>query len=47
MLLRLLERKFGPLSAPVRERITQADAETLLRWFDQGLIAHSLDEVLH
>lgn len=47
MLLRLLERKFGPPSEPVRERITQADAETLLRWFDQGLTAHSLDEVLH
>ena len=47
MLLRLLERKFGPPSEPVRERITQADAETLLRWFDQGLIAQSLDEVLH
>ena len=47
MLLRLLERKFGPPSEPVRARITQADAETLLRWFDLSLTAHSLDEVLH
>lgn len=47
MLLRLLERKFGPPSEPVRDRIIQADAETLLCWFDLGLTAHSLDEVLH
>ena len=46
MLLRLLERKFGSPSQPMRDRVTQADTETLLRWFDQGLTAHSLDEVL-
>ncbi len=47
MLLRLIERKFGPPSELVRARIIQADAETLRRWFDQGLVAQSLDEVLH
>ncbi len=47
MLLRLLERKFGPPSAPVRDRVTQADAETLLEWSERLLVAHSLDEVLH
>ena len=47
MLLRLLECKFGPPSAPVRDRITQADAETLLKWSERLLVAHSLDEVLH
>lgn len=47
MLLRLIERKFGPPSEPVRARINQADTETLRRWFDRGLAARSLDEVLH
>lgn len=47
MLLRLIERKFGPPSEPVRTRITQADAETLLEWSERLLVAHSLDEVLH
>ena len=47
ILLRLLERKFGPPSELIRERITQADAETLLEWSDRLLVAHSLDEVLH
>ena len=47
MLLRLLERKFGPPSAPVRDRITQADAETLLKWSERLLVAQSVDEVLH
>lgn len=47
MLLRLIERKFGPPSEGVRTRITDADAETLRRWFDQGLVAQSLDEVLN
>ena len=37
----------GPPSEQVRARIAQADAETLLRWFDRGLTAQSLDEVLH
>ena len=47
MLLRLIERKFGPPSERVRTRITQADAETLLEWSERLLVAHSLDEVLH
>jgi len=47
MFLRLIERKFGPPSEGLRARVTQADAETLLRWFDQGLVAQSLDEVWH
>ena len=47
MLLRLIDRKFGPPSEPVRERITSADPETLLRWSDRILTADSLDAVLH
>ena len=47
MLLRLIERKFGSPSETVRDRITQADSETLLEWSDRILEARSLDEVLH
>lgn len=47
MLLRLIERRFGPPSQPVRERINQADAQTLLHWSERILDAESLDEVLH
>jgi hypothetical protein len=46
-LLHLIERKFGPPSEPIRERITQADPDTLLRWFDRAIDARSLDEILH
>ncbi len=47
MLLRLIERKFGTPSEPIRARIAEADADTLLEWFDRALDARSLDEVLH
>ncbi|WP_300971022.1 hypothetical protein [Thiocapsa sp.] len=47
ILLRLIERKFGPPSETVRHRITEADSETLLEWSDRILEARSLDEVLH
>ncbi|QVL51535.1 MAG: DUF4351 domain-containing protein [Thiocapsa sp.] len=47
ILLRLIERKFGPPSETVRHRITSADSETLLEWSDRILEARSLDEVLH
>ena len=47
MLLRLIERKFGPPSEPVRARITQADPDRLLEWSERILDAQSLDEVLH
>jgi hypothetical protein len=47
MLLRQIERKFGPPSETVRHRITEADSETLLEWSDRILEARSLDEVLH
>jgi hypothetical protein len=47
MLLRQIERKFGPPSETVRHRITEADSETLLAWSERILDARSLDEVLH
>ena len=45
LLARLLERKFGPLSAHTRRRIDRADAETLLTWGERVLTAGSLAEV--
>ena len=45
LLARLLERKFGPLSARIRQRVDRADAETLLTWGERVLTARSLAEV--
>ena len=45
VLLRLLRVRFGPLPAAVTERITAADAETLLRWSERVLSAPTLDAV--
>jgi flagellar biosynthesis/type III secretory pathway protein FliH len=46
VLLRLLARKFGKLSAEQRRRIANADGETLLRWSEQLLFAATADEAL-
>jgi hypothetical protein len=43
----LIERKFGPPSESVRQQISGADPETLLRWSERILTAESLDAVLH
>ena len=45
ILVRQLERRFGPLSPRHRARIESADAETLLVWGDRVLTAQSVDEV--
>jgi predicted transposase/invertase (TIGR01784 family) len=45
MLIRLLERKFRPLPESARQRVSSADAETLLIWGERVLDANSLDEV--
>ncbi len=45
LLLRLLERRFGPLPAAMRQRIAAANAETLLVWGERVLDAKSLDEI--
>jgi len=47
ILLRLIERKFGPPSEMVRERVTQADSDRLLEWSERILEARTLEEVLH
>ncbi len=45
MLLRIIERRFGPPSDQVRERVTRADPNTLLQWSDRILDANSLDDL--
>jgi hypothetical protein len=47
VLERLIERRFGPLSASLRERLAQADTETLLVWSERILDARTLEDVLH
>jgi hypothetical protein len=47
VLLRLIERKFGPPSASARERIARADPDTLLSWSERILTADSVDALLH
>ena len=46
ILLRLIERRFGPASEEIRARIGNADAETLLRWSDRILDAKAPDDLL-
>ena len=47
LLLRQLERKFGPASATLRQRIQEADAETLLHWSERILTADTPEAVFH
>jgi len=48
ILLRLINRKFGAeVSDAYRDRVEQADAETLLHWAERVLTADSIDEVFH
>ena len=46
VLVRQLERKFGPLSEQHRLRLEEADTDTLLECSDRILTANSIDEVL-
>jgi predicted transposase YdaD len=45
VLLRLIELKFGPPDAALRNRVESADSETLLRWSERILTAGSLEEL--
>ena len=47
VLLRQIERPFGPPDEPLRTRIAAADADTLLIWSERILDTRTLDEVLH
>lgn len=46
LLLRLMERRFGPLAEALRERIRAADAETLLQWSDRILTAAAPEDIV-
>ena len=45
LLLRILERRFGPLPINVKHRIASTDAETLLIYGERVLDAKSLDDI--
>lgn len=45
MLIRQLERKFGPPSSELKAKIESADAEQLLSWGEQMVTAKTLDQV--
>ena len=45
LLLRILERRFGPLPINVKHRIASTDAETLLVYGERVLDAKSLDDI--
>ena len=48
VLLRQMDRKFGPKAvAAYRERVEQADADTLLEWAERVLTAETIDAVFH
>jgi hypothetical protein len=47
VLLRLIERKFGPPGEAVRRRIAEADAETPLAWSERVHTAEDPETVLH
>jgi len=46
VLLRLLQRKFGPLSESQRRQVAEADPDTLLAWAERVLTATTLEDVL-
>lgn len=45
ILLRLLNRRFGPLSADVTQRLSQSTPEQLEIWAERVLDARTIDEV--
>lgn len=47
MILRLIERRFGPPDQALRARIEAADQDTLPAWYDRLLDGGSPEEVLH
>ncbi|WP_295583142.1 DUF4351 domain-containing protein [uncultured Lamprocystis sp.] len=46
VLLRQLTLKFGCLSPEVQQRISDADADTLLAWSERVLSADTIDDIL-
>jgi hypothetical protein len=46
VLLRQLTLKFGPPSPEIQQRISDADAETLLMWSERVLSADTIDDIV-
>ncbi|MCB9765406.1 MAG: Rpn family recombination-promoting nuclease/putative transposase [Alphaproteobacteria bacterium] len=46
LLVRLLERRYGSLSSDARERVEQADLDTLTTWTERIFTAESVDALL-
>ncbi|CAK0770783.1 hypothetical protein CCP2SC5_510007 [Azospirillaceae bacterium] len=44
-LIRLTERRFGPLPSSIRDRIMSADIESIELWFDRAIDAKSIAEI--
>ncbi|MGF1525303.1 MAG: hypothetical protein ACFCBW_00690 [Candidatus Competibacterales bacterium] len=44
-LLRLLEKRFGPIDATIQQRIAASDEATLMVWFDRALDCQTLKAV--
>ncbi len=44
-LMRLLDRRFGPVPDTLRSQVAVADLVTLDRWFDRALDASTVDAV--
>jgi predicted transposase YdaD len=44
-LIRLLEKRFGPIPDPLRERIVAADTPSLEAWFDRALEATNIQSI--
>ena len=47
MLFRLLKKKFGQITAEVKQKIEKADSDTLLKWSENVLTASNIDAVFH
>jgi len=46
-LLSIIEHKLGPPSESVRQRVEEADPQTLMEWSRRIVDSESLDAVLH
>ncbi|MBV5347224.1 DUF4351 domain-containing protein [bacterium] len=46
VLLRLLTLKFGPPSPEIQQRVSEADADTLLAWSERVLSADTIDDIV-
>jgi len=45
LLLRQIDRKFGLVAVHIREKVEQADTDSLLRWADNILVAERVEDI--